>query len=83
VPGRERHQRPGLSRGAAWRLAWHDLGHVPGEGVRIDRHWLRHARLAALVRGGDPLVANKRARNAPTPEMLDAYYTLMLILTVI
>jgi hypothetical protein len=31
--------------------------------------------------GGDPLLANKRARNAPTPEMLDAYYTLMLILT--
>jgi hypothetical protein len=32
-------------------------------------------------RGGDPLVANKSARNAPTPEMLSAYYTLMLILS--
>jgi len=31
--------------------------------------------------GGDPLLANKRARNAPTPAMLDAYYTMMLILT--
>jgi hypothetical protein len=30
---------------------------------------------------GDPLLNAKRARNAPTPEMLDAYYTLMLILT--
>jgi hypothetical protein len=32
-------------------------------------------------RAGDPLATNKSARNAPTDEMLDAYYTLMLILS--
>jgi len=32
-------------------------------------------------RGGDPLVANKSARNAPTPEMLNTYYWLLILLT--
>jgi hypothetical protein len=31
-------------------------------------------------RGGDPFIAAKAARGGPTPEMLDVYYTLLLIL---
>ena len=94
--GDGRHRRPRRQPARRGQPAWirgrstrpgglgQRLGHVPDQGVGIAHHLRRQpgSRKANRTGGaGQQLVIAKSSRQGPTPEMLNAYYTMMLFLT--